>query len=147
MGAQALHTLHLQSYQSNGVGILLLDWLSEVLFMLSQVVQTSLLIAIAMGYTLLPCRSGHMVIVKWIALFSFVIHAALVSFGKLQDESACKYHENEGAIGWVLLSVRLMLLCWFDFAAQDSQRQGGLRLYSFLQRFRLAGALYFLAYP
>merc|ERR1719198_45744 len=100
-----------------------------------------------MGYTLLPSRGGRLVIVKWIALLSLFIHAALVSFGKLQDESACKYHENEGAVGWVLLSVRLMLLIWFDFAAQASQQKGGLRLQNFLKRFRIAGCIYFLAYP
>merc|ERR1712146_767294 len=131
--AQGLHTLHLWRYLSDGIGVQLLDLMSEVLFMLSQVVQTTLLIAIAMGYTLLPSRGGRLVIVKWIALLSLFIHAALVSFGKLQDESACKYHENEGAVGWVLLSVRLLLLIWFDFAAQASQQKGGLRLQNYLK--------------
>lgn len=145
--AQALHTIHLWAYRSDGIGIHSLDVCSEVLFMLSQVVQTTLLIAIGMGYTLLPSRGCHLLIVKWIAALSLVIHVGLVSFNKVQDESACKYHENEGAIGWVLLSVRIMLLCWFEFAAQASQQRGGLRLHDFLQRFRLAGGIYFLAYP
>merc|ERR1740138_28225 len=78
---------------------------------------------------------------------SFAVHAALVSFAKLQEESASKYHENEGAIGWVLLSVRLMLFVWFLFATQASQREGGPRLQDFLQRFRIVGSMYFLAYP
>jgi len=142
-----LHTVHLWWYQADGIGSKSVDMLSEILFMLSQVVQTTLLIAISMGYTLLPSREGRMVVVKWIALLSLVIHAALVSFGKLQDESACKYHENEGAVGWVLMSVRLLLLSWFVLASQESQKEGGLRLHGFLQRFRLAGTVYFLAYP
>jgi len=145
--AQTLHTLHLWSYRSNGTGIAAADLLSEVLFMLSQVVQTTLLIAIAMGYTLLPSKNDRMVIVKWLALMALVIHAALVGFGKMQDVSACKYHENEGAIGWVLLSVRLLLFAWFRFATQASQQEGGLRLHDFLQLFCLAGSTYFLAYP
>merc|ERR1712046_320257 len=70
-----------------------------------------------------------------------------VGFGKVQDESACKHHENEGAVGWVLLSVRLMLFGWFVLALQASQREGGLRLEHFLRSFRVAGSLYFLAYP
>lgn len=145
--AQVLHTLHLWRYQSDGIGLHALDLLSEVLFMFSQVVQTTLLIAIAMGFTLLPSRDGCVVVVKWIALLSLAIHAALVGFSKNKDESACKYHENEGAVGWVLLSVRLMLLGWFLVATQSSQQAGGLRLHDFLQRFRLAGVMYFLAYP
>merc|ERR1719491_367018 len=84
--SQLLHTMHLWSYRSNGRGIATVDCISEVLFMLSQVVLTTLLIAIAMGYTLLPSRDGCMVVVKWIALMSFVVHAALVAFGKMQDE-------------------------------------------------------------
>lgn len=145
--AQVLHAVHLWRYSSDGSGLHAMDMISEVLFMLSQVVQTALLIAIGMGYTLLPKRSGHMAIVKWIACFSLVIHAGLVSFGKLQDETACKYHENEGAVGWVLLSVRLLLLAWFGFATQESLYQGGPQLQDFLYRFRVAGILYFLAYP
>jgi hypothetical protein len=144
---QVLHTLHLQSYRSNGRGIVSLDLCSEVFVMLSQVVQTALLIAIAMGYTLLPVQSCRIDVVKWIAVVSLAIHAVLVSFGKLQDESACKYHENEGAVGWVLLTVRILLFAWFWMAIQASQVQGGLRLHDFFQRFRIAGSLYFLAYP
>lgn len=144
---QVLHTLHLQSYSSNGRGIVSLDLCSEVFVMLSQVVQTALLIAIAMGYTLLPVQSCRIDVVKWIAAVSLAIHTGLVSFGKLQDESACKYHENEGAVGWLLLTVRLLLFAWFWMAIQASQVQGGLRLHDFFQRFRIAGSLYFLAYP
>lgn len=145
--AQSLHTLHLWSYTSNGVGILVLDLMSEVLFMLSQVIFTTLLIAIAMGYTLLPSRTSRMAVVKLIAFMSLVVHTALVSFSKMQEESSSKYHENEGAIGWVLLSVRLMLLIWFLFATQASEQESGLRLRSFLQKFRIIGSIYFLAYP
>lgn len=144
---QSLHTLHLWIYRSNGAGSLFLDWLSEVLFMLSQVMQTTLLIAIAMGYTLLPSRNDCMGVVRSIFLTSLIIHTTLVSFGKIQDGSASKNHENEGAVGWVLLSVRIMLFVWFVFATQASQQQGGLRLHDFLQRFRIAGSVYFLAYP
>jgi len=145
--AQSLHTLHLSMYQSNGTGSLFLDWLSEVLFMLSQVMQTTLLIAIAMGYTLLPSRNDCIGVVRSIFLASLMIHITLVSFSKIQDESASKNHEHGGAVGWVLLSVRVMLFVWFLFATQASQQEGGLRLHDFLQRFRIAGSVYFLAYP
>lgn len=115
--------------------------------MFSQVTQTTLLIAIAMGYTLLPSRNNCIGVVRSIAGVSFFVHAALVSFGKVQEETASKFHENEGAVGWVLLSVRLMLFGWFVFSIQASQQEGGLRLHSFLHKFKLAGSLYFLAYP
>mmetsp|Transcript_112295 Transcript_112295/g.194700 ORF Transcript_112295/g.194700 Transcript_112295/m.194700 type:complete len:454 (-) Transcript_112295:30-1391(-) len=145
--AQVLHTMHLWRYQQDGVGLWTLDAFGEIFFMLSQVVQTTLFIAIAMGYTLLPAAAGQVGFVQVVALFTLGIHAALVGFAKLQGEASCKYHENEGAVGWVLLTVRLMLYAWFVYAGQSSQRKAGLRLQCFLQRFQLAGALYFLAYP
>lgn len=145
--AGCFHTLHLCIYKSNGNGIQLVDMLSEVLSMLSQVVVTTLLIALAMGYTLLASRDGHLKVVKLIGILSMVLHIVLVSFGKFQDEAASKYHENEGVVGWVLLSVRLMLLAWFIFAIQASLEESGDRLRDFLRSYRLAGAMYFLAYP
>jgi len=115
--------------------------------MLSQVLQTTLLIAIAMGYTLLPSTQNSMMVVKLLVASSLIIHAVLVSFGNMQEESASKYHENEGAVGWVLLTVRLMLFAWFLVSTQASQNASGPKLQSFLQRFRIAGSMYFLAYP
>jgi hypothetical protein len=145
--AQFLHLLHLWNYRGNGIGLWTLDALSEILFMLSQVVRTTIFIAIAMGYTLLPSATGQLGLMKAIAALALCVHAALVGFGKLQDDESCKYHENEGAVGWVLLTVRLLLLTWFVAAAQASQQKAGLKLQCFLRQFQLAGALYFLAYP
>merc|ERR1719464_2579661 len=54
--AQVLHSVHLIAYRRNGSGVKALEVLSEILFMLSQMGQTSLLILIALGYTLLQSR-------------------------------------------------------------------------------------------
>jgi hypothetical protein len=147
IGAEVMQILHLWFYRSDGQGLKTLDMLSEVLFMLSQSVQSTLLIAIAKGYTLLPCKANRMAIVKWVAFFSVIIHTALVSFSKLKDETESKYHENEGVVGWILMSVRFLLLFCFLLAGQVSRKEGGSRLHGFFQWFAPAGAVYFLAYP
>lgn len=131
----------------DGEGIWLADALSEVLLMLSQVGQTTLLISIASGYTL-SCRKGHgFTLMKPLAALVLGIHAVLVVLGKLQDDASVKYHENEGNVGWTLFSVRLLLYAWFIFAVQASKECGGFRLQLFLQQFKVVGSVYLLAYP
>jgi len=115
--------------------------------MMSQVVQTTLLISIALGYTLLHVSMDELALVKPITFVVFVIHAALVAVGKLHGDSHFKYHEHEGVVGWALLVLRLGLYVWFVAAIKESQQKGGFRLQAFLQQFRTAGTIYFLAYP
>lgn len=138
---------HLWRFRSDGVGMQMLDTLSQVLLMMSQVVQTTLLISIALGYTLLHLSMDELSMVKPITIVVCVVHAALVAIGKLCGDSHSKHHENEGAVGLALLALRLGLYVWFVVAIKASQQKGGFRLQAFLQQFRTAGTIYFLAYP
>lgn len=144
---QVIEIVHLWRFRSDGVGIQTLDTLSQVLLMMSQVVQTTLLISIALGYTLLHVSMDELALVKPITFVVCVIHAALVAVGKLHGDSHFKYHEHEGVVGWALLVLRLGLYVWFVAAIKESQQKGGFRLQAFLQQFRTAGTIYFLAYP
>jgi len=110
-------------------------------------VQTTLLISIALGYTLLHMSMDELALLKPITLAVCVVHAALVAAGKLCGDSNFKYHENEGVVGWALLALRLGLYMWFVVAIKASQQKGGFRLQAFLQQFCTAGTIYFLAYP
>ncbi|CAK0855447.1 unnamed protein product, partial [Prorocentrum cordatum] len=82
--AQALHSVHLCLYGSDGVGAQTLDALSESLLMASQVVHTTLLILIAQGCTLVPSPDDYARTMKLISLSVLVVHAAIVWFGKLE---------------------------------------------------------------
>lgn len=115
--------------------------------MLSQVTQTSLLILIALGYTLLQSKIGELDLMIPMCFMIGVIHIMLVGFGKIKDDASYKFHENEGVIGWILLGLRLLLYVWFLWAAQSSAQEGGFKIRCFLSQFRLAGTIYFLAYP
>uniref|UniRef100_A0A7S4VID5 GPR180/TMEM145 transmembrane domain-containing protein n=1 Tax=Alexandrium monilatum TaxID=311494 RepID=A0A7S4VID5_9DINO len=145
--ALLLHTLHLLVYRSNGVGLVALDVLSEIFFALSQVTQTSLLILIALGYTLLQSCIGELDLMIPVCFMVGVIHVMLVGFGKLKDDSAYAFHENEGVLGWILLVLRLLLYVWFLWAVQSSASESGSRMRGFLAKFRAMGSLYFLSYP
>jgi len=150
--AQALHARHLWSYQEDGVGEPAWDTLSEMLFMLSQVITSTLLIAIAHGYMLLRSKvddltGGHKNKAIIVILAAAMLHMALVVIGKMYDNASHKHHENEGAVGWLLLVVRVLLYAFFSRGVVALQQSGGIRLQCFLQRFRFVGSVYFLAYP
>jgi len=144
---QLFHTLHLLRYSRDGSGLKLLEVLSEVFFMLSQVMQTSLLILIALGYTLLQSCLGELDLMIPVFMMVAIVHLMLVVFGKLKDDESYKYHENEGVVGWILLVIRLLLYILFLWAVQSSAKEGGARLRNFLRQFGVAGTIYFLAYP
>merc|ERR1712061_775534 len=103
-------------YKRDGSGIKALEVISEIFFMLSQMGQTSLLILIALGYTLLQSRMGELDLMIPMCFMVGVIHIMLVGFGKIKDDASYKYHENEGAVGYILLTIRLMLYGWFLWA-------------------------------
>jgi len=145
--AQAFHTIHLWIYRGDGVGEVTLDFISEVLFMLSQVVTSTLLILIAQGYTLLRSKMEDMELIRPIAIVVGIVHVVLVGLGKLQGDTSGKYHEHEGLVGWILLAIRILLYVWFASGVRDLRRKSGFRLHTFLQRFNFVGSVYFLAFP
>lgn len=144
---QVLHIAHLCTYGQDGVGLQIFDLLSEVLLMMSQVVQATLLIVIALGYTIIHSTFDELELAKPILLGVSMIHAVLVGISKLHDDTSLKHHENNGVVGWLLLAFRLVLYAWFLAATQASQQKGGFQLQSFLHQLQMAGSVYFLAYP
>jgi len=145
--AQVLHLCHLLAYERNGVGEPGLDASADILFMLSQVVNCTLLLLIAQGYTLIQSKDAEWAAIKPLAAVVALLHVMLVGHGKLQGDHAEKHHENEGVVGWAILLVRVLLYVWFAAGIRVSKQSGSLRLQSFLQRFQFAGSLYFLSYP
>merc|ERR1719181_923336 len=83
---------------------------------------------------------------KLVAAGVLLLHILLVGLGRLQD-GASKHHEHDGAVGWAILALRLLLYTWFLRSVQGSQQQGGFRLHPFLRQLQFVGSLYFLAYP
>lgn len=145
--SQALHLYHLSSFEENGVGHQGADLLAEVFFMLSQVAGASLLIAIAQGYTILRSKLGEVELLTPVVAVVAVLHVLLVAVGKLQGEEHCKYHENEGAIGWILLCIRISLFAWFRSGINMLRCAGSARVNNFLNYFEIVGSAYFLAFP
>jgi len=141
------HTRHLWAYSGDGVGLVWSETVSEIFFMLSQVLIAALLIIIAGGYTLTRSKVGDMeliIISSWLVAF---VHVLAVIAGKYRDDDAWRFHEHEGAHGWLLFALRLALWAWFVFAARSTAADAGGALKNFLQGFSLVGSAYFLSYP
>lgn len=140
--------IHLHSYMWDGQGIKALDVIAEILNVLSQVIGTSLLILIALGYTLLHSKLGNLDVVIPVVFIIAVLHVLLVGFGKIKDDASYKFYENEGAVGWILLLLRVLLLAWFAWAIKETSKESSnQKLKHFLQKFLIAGVIYFLSYP
>ncbi|CAE8583701.1 unnamed protein product, partial [Polarella glacialis] len=145
--AQALHTVHLLEYRSNGRGLWPAELLSEVLCVVAQMVQTTLLNLIGMGYTIEDSAKLNWPKVAALIISSLGLHLALVFLSKLGAGAADNFHQHDGMAGWAMLALRLLLYAFFLHAVHGTGRNGGFRLQSFLGQFRLAGSLYFLGYP
>merc|ERR1719297_462496 len=110
-----------------------------MLFVFSQVASCTLLIAIAKGYTLVSSKDVGLASVKRVAAPVALLHAGLVGHGAWQGDHAEKHHENEGAAGWAIVAVRLLLFVWFTRSTWTLHQQcQSFRLQGFLERFRLA---------
>lgn len=146
--AQCCHTLHIWVFSYNGAGLWGLDLASEICFMIAQVIQSSLLILIALGYTLLQSKIGELDLMLPVSFMVGVIHIILVGVSKVGDGHSYKFHENEGVFGWVLMTFRILLYIWFMWAVRSTASEGGMNLRRFLLgQFQTAGSFYFLAYP
>lgn len=146
--AQVLHLLHLQLCKRDGAGRPALETVADSLVILSQVVTSTLLILIARGYTLAVDGRAPLRVVKAVAAAMALLHVALVGHGKMQGDLPDKHHQWQGLAGLAILAARLLLFAWFAVNLRALRQQiGGAKLQSFLQRFEIAGAVYFLSYP
>ncbi|CEM31130.1 unnamed protein product [Vitrella brassicaformis CCMP3155] len=148
-----LNMTHLFFYAHNGTGLTLCDVLSEVLSMLSQMLVTTILLLIALGYTL---RTGDLAKVRVgsapalpVVATVCVGHLVLVAIGNhMADDSRFKFHSNEGAIGWTIVCIRIALYAIFLVACSNTYLASpASRLQAFLRTYTIASSLYFLAFP
>jgi len=146
--AQVLHIGQLMIYSGNGRGAPILEILAEALLVGSEVVETSLLLVIAMGYTLTQCRSGVLGLCVPVCSAAAAFHVALVVLEKVEEEASHKFTGHEGVKGWTTLAMRLALFAWFLRAARSTAvSDGSLKVRAFLRQFAIAASAYFLAYP
>lgn len=146
LAAQSLHALHLWKYSYNGSGIRSVEIFAEVLFMLSELGLSTLLLVIGFGYTLLPVKMQPEVVAPLLVV-GFVVHLALIAVSKNEDGAADKFHSHDGVPGQILIALRITLFALFLWAVHSTSRDQGWRLRNFLSRFRICGSIYFVGYP
>jgi len=146
--AQVLHICHLAIYRRDGQGSLALEVLAGAFGTMGQLVETTLLILIASGYTLTRTKIGDLGFSLPILGAVALLHVALEVVDKRQDEASHVFTSHDGLKGWVTLAIRASLYAWFCAALRSTaRRSGGCKVLAFLRQFRLAASMYFLAYP
>jgi len=143
--AQLLHALHLWRYSYNGSGVRGLEILAECLFIVSQLVQSTLLILIGYGYTLIPVDVEPATVLIVFSLGALV-HVVLVLLVKGED-AADKFHDYDGLAGKMLLALRLALFAGFMWALTSTMQGAPFRIRRFLATFGIIGTLYFVGPP
>jgi hypothetical protein len=144
--SRGLHLVHLLVYQANGLGLKPVEIYSEIVFTVAEMIQSTLLIAIALGYTLLPFKMT----VEWVlglGLTNLLVHIILVALGRTNDSAANKFHHHEGLCGMIMLAIRVLLYAGFLWAVSVTEKSAGSRISNFICKFRIAGTMYFLGYP
>mmetsp|Transcript_29383 Transcript_29383/g.84469 ORF Transcript_29383/g.84469 Transcript_29383/m.84469 type:complete len:431 (+) Transcript_29383:119-1411(+) len=146
--AQLLHIAHLFAFVRDGRGVFVVEALAEALQASSHVMQTSLMLLIAMGYTLTRSTLGddlRLCLPACTLLTVAQIFAVMAE--RSQDEASYTFTSHEGTKGWTMLASRLALFWWFSRAVRATAAEGGNKLRKFLERYRVAASLYLLAYP
>ncbi|CAK9117536.1 unnamed protein product [Durusdinium trenchii] len=143
--AQSLHALHLWRYSYNGTGVRPFEILAEISFILSQLVQSALLLLIGYGYTLIPVDVDPATVLLTFGI-SAVVHIILVLLIKAED-SADKFHDYEGLAGKTLLALRLASFAVFLWCLKSTMTGAPYRIRGLLSMFAFVGALYFIGPP
>jgi len=146
--AQLIHTVHLFLFRADGSGLHILEVLSEILFVLSQMIQYLLLIVLALGYTLQRSIDDISLTTLLSVGLVAIVHIVLVVIGKWHMSGPNRFHEYDGAQGWLVFFIRLALYVAFLASCQQTlQTTRNFKIQAFLKQFRLAGSLYLLAFP
>ncbi|CAK9046319.1 unnamed protein product [Durusdinium trenchii] len=124
--AQSLHALHLWRYSYNGTGVRPFEILAEISFILSQLVQSALLLLIGYGYTLIPVD----------------VDPATV-LGK-RDKQA-KHASERGLTS--SQALRLASFAVFLWCLKSTMTGAPYRIRGLLSMFAFVGALYFIGPP
>jgi len=143
--AQLLHALHLWRYSYNGSGVKFCEVVAEIMFIVSQLVQSTLLILIGYGYTLVPVDVEPSTVLL-IFVASALLHIVLVLLTKAED-SADKFHDYDGLAGKILLGFRLAAYAVFLFCLKGTMGGAPFRIRNLLAKFGFIGTLYFVGPP
>lgn len=145
--SQTIHAIHLWCYWHDGMGRLYLEVISEILFALSQVLLSSLILLISAGYTLLQSDIGSLDVMFPVCFAQAALHVGLVSASKRMLDEPDMFHEFEGRIGWMLLVLKLLLYSLFLWNINSTLKTRGGHLQRFCREFRGIGSMFLLAYP
>ena len=144
IGAQ---TIHLFLFNQNGQGFFLLDLISNVLQMNSQIVIVGLFILIAFGWEITDVdlsKDNKLIFLGGGILVTHTIIAYLTAF---DDGEHHKYHDYGGFQGLALISIRFILYGIFLYGVVTTLPKVNAKVKGFLKALSAAGTLYMLTFP
>lgn len=165
-----LEVLHQVTYRSNGYGIWIFDFTSEIFEGVSQTLISFVLLCIGNGWTIQKRKVRNKYdpsimealndpslldidnpVLLLLVIFMF-LSIILQLVNKLYDESFMKFHDHETYAGLFLVLLRavfgvLFFLSLRNIVEKERNRGAGQQFLGFLNRIMFFGSLWFLAFP
>jgi hypothetical protein len=137
--------IHYYFYSSDGEGLGVLEFFSELFLVLSSLAVSCLLIIIASGWTLVykefPSPEKFLP-GMFLVLFCHLMTIAVDFVGEKTGFS--KY---EGWKGLIIIFINLLMFCWFLWNVWETNKNKALKNTGFFYLLGLAGTVFFLAVP
>lgn len=142
-----LQTIHLYIYSDNGQGFFILDMLSTVCEMQSQLTISGILVMIAHGWTITDVdliKDTKQIVIAGIVILVHTLAAFLTAF---DDDAHHKYHDYGGYQGLVIMTLRVGIYVVFIIGILNTIKTVPEKTKLFLKALGASGTLYMLAFP
>lgn len=142
-----LEVIHLLVYSYNGRGVVVLDFFSQALEIISTLIVTILFLLMSSGWSLkykeLPDAD------TWVpvGLLVMLLHLLIVGLGRITDDAYYKFSDYEGVPGVLIVVLRIGMWAWFIFSIRKVLATTHGQLASFTLHLTIVVSIYFLAIP
>jgi hypothetical protein len=142
-----LEVIHLIVYAYNGRGLVVLDFFSQALEVISSLIVTIMFLLMSSGWSLkykeLPDAD------TWVpvGLLVMLLHLLIVGLGRITDDAYYKFSDYEGVPGALIVILRICMWGWFVFSIQKVLASTHGQLAGFVVHFSIVVSMYFLSVP
>jgi hypothetical protein len=146
LGTAYLYRLiHLFLYWTDGVGVHLFETFYLILKNVAEAVITSMLVAIAWGWTIVHLKPNQYYII--IGVVSCLINIVSLILSSLTEEHEELYHSYDTVPGLVVLVLRFIVFLIFLVGIGNSLKESSGKIIFFIRRLGWIGGAYLLSWP
>ncbi|CDW87269.1 integral membrane protein gpr180 [Stylonychia lemnae] len=142
--------IHQTVYSYNGIGIFLLDILSTLQLIISQIIMAFLFLLLSFGWTITKNNVAmeELDLIIPISCFVIIMHVIVGGLIFIDNEEHHKFHDYSGIQGFMLCFMRILLFMGFIYGLYQTRKEiKDQRKLEYMRQLLLSGSLYFLSLP